>query len=160
MREAKIFSLAMAPEAGQYLVTLEEVDGTRLIPIWVGPAEGISIAAALQKQDFPRPLTHDLIINMLKELGAIVEKVVVTDLREDTFYANILISMQGKEYILDSRPSDSMAIAIRAQAKIFIDEQVFEKCPRIDKPISEKEVEEFKDQISDIKPEDFFKGQS
>jgi len=157
MKEAKIFSVIMVQEAGQYLVTLEEVSGTRLLPIWIGPAEGISIAAALQKQAFPRPLTHDLLNNILKELNAKVEKVVITDIKNDTFYANIMLKAGDNLYTIDSRPSDSIAIAIRADAPIFIEERVFDKCPKIDKPITDEEVEKFKKDLERLRPEDFFK---
>lgn len=157
MIKAKIFSLVMVPRAGQYLVTLEEQDGIRLLPIWIGPAEGMAIAAALQKQDFPRPLTHDLIINLLKELGAKIEKVVITELKNDTFYADIVLKVNGKLHRIDARPSDSIAISVRAQAPIFIENEVFEKCPKIDKPISEREIEKFKKDLANLRPEDFFK---
>ncbi|MFH1868035.1 MAG: bifunctional nuclease family protein [Candidatus Omnitrophota bacterium] len=157
MKKASIFSLIMVKEAGQYLVTLEEAVGMRLIPIWIGPAEGVSIAAALQKQSFPRPLTHDLFISMLKEMEVKIEKIIITDLKHDTFYANIVLRKNGKSYVIDSRPSDSIAIAVRAQAPIFIEEEVFNKCPEILKPITEKEVDRFKKVLENLRPEDFFK---
>lgn len=157
MKKAKIFSLVMVPRAGQYLVTLEELEGTRLIPIWIGPAEGMAIAAALQKQDFPRPLTHDLIANMLKELGVKVEKVIITELKNDTFYANIILKAKGKIHHIDARPSDSIAISVRAQAPILIEDKVFEKCPKIDKPITDQEAEKFKKDLANLRPEDFFR---
>lgn len=157
MKEAKIFSLIMVPRAGQYLVTLEEIKGTRLLPIWIGPTEGMAIAACLQKQDFPRPLTHDLIINILKELEAKVEKVIITDLKNDTFYANIILKVKDKIYHIDSRPSDSIAISVRTQTPVFIEERVFEKCPKIHKPITDQEVKKFKKDLANLKPEDFFK---
>lgn len=157
MKKANIFSLVMVPQTGQYLVTLEELEGTRLLPIWIGPAEGMAIAAALQKQDFPRPLTHDLLTNILKELEAKVEKVIITDLRDDTFYANIILKTKEKIYNIDSRPSDSIAIAVRTQAPIFIEDKVFEKCPKIHKPITDEEAKKFKKEIVNLRPEDFFK---
>ena len=157
MIEAKIFSLVIVPEAGQYLVTLEEKNGTRLLPIWIGPAEGMAIAAALHGQDFPRPLTHDLLTNILKELQVGIEKIVITDLKNDTFYANILLKVDSRAYTIDSRPSDSIAVAVRVSAPIFIEEKVFEKCPAIHKPITKEEVERFKKDIEHLRPEDFFK---
>lgn len=158
MKEAKIFSLAIAPEAGQYLLTLEEIDGSRLLPIWIGPAEGMAIAAALQKESFPRPLTHDLFANILKEFKAVIEKVVITELKDDTFYADIVLKADNKNYHIDARPSDSIAIALRAQAPIFIEEKVFNGCPEIHKPITDEEIRRFKDKLEHLKPEDFFKG--
>ena len=155
--KAKIFSLVMVPRAGQYLVTLEEIEGTRLLPIWIGPAEGMSIAAVLQGQHFPRPLTHDLLTNILKELKVTIDKVVITDLKNETFYANILLKINGKEHVIDSRPSDSIAIAIRAQAPIFVEDKVFDKCPKIQKPITNEEIAKFKKKLETLRPEDFFK---
>jgi bifunctional DNase/RNase len=157
MKKAKIFSLIAAPQAGQYLLTLEEVEGTRLIPIWVGAAEGMAIASALQREEFPRPLTHDLITNMLKDLKVKIDKVIITDLKNDTFYANILLSRNGEAYNIDCRPSDSLALAVRTDAPIFIDDKVFEKCPVIHKPITDQEAEKFKKDIENLRPEDFFK---
>jgi len=156
-KEAKIFSLAMISDSGQYLVTLEETSGTRLLPIWIGPAEGMAIAAALQNQSFPRPLTHDLIAGIINELGAKVEQVIITDLKDDTFFASLVLSLRGQVYNIDARPSDSIAIALRCNAGIFIDQQVFDKCPPIYKPITDNEVQMFKKQLEHLRPEDFFR---
>jgi len=157
MKQAKIFSLIMVAEIGQYLVTLEEVDGTRLIPIWVGPGEGMSIAAGLQHDSFPRPLTHDLIKNILAELKVEVERVVVTDLRDDTFYANICLVSGQDKFNIDARPSDSIALAVRSDLPIYIEERVFKKCPDIHKPITEQEADTFKESLKNLRPEDFFR---
>ena len=157
MKKAKIYSLIIVPEAGQYMVTLEEAEGTRLIPIWIGPSEGMAIAAALQKSAFPRPLTHDLICNMLTKIDAVVEKVVVTDLVDGTFFGEIVIKHEKKSCSIDARPSDSIAIALRMNAPVFVDEKVFKKCPVIEKPITEAEVRVFKERLKTLKPEDFFK---
>jgi bifunctional DNase/RNase len=157
VKEAKIFSLVMVPQTEQYLVTLEELNGIRLLPIWIGPAEGMAIASALQKQRFPRPMTHDLLVNLVKELGAKVDRVIITDLKENTFFANIMLKVNGKEYAIDSRPSDSIAIAVRVNAPIFVEDIVLEKCPEIKKPISKEEIEKFKKNLEGLRPEDFFK---
>jgi uncharacterized protein len=157
MKRVSIYALAVVPEAVQYMVTLEEEKGTRLIPIWIGPSEGMAISAALRKEFFPRPLTHDLIWNMLKALNSTVEKVVIKDLLNGTFLADIHISHSEKEYIIDSRPSDAIAIALRSQSPIFVDDKVFKKCPVIEKPITKDEIEAFKERLKTLKPEDFFK---
>ncbi|MFC1807614.1 bifunctional nuclease family protein [Candidatus Omnitrophota bacterium] len=156
MIKAKVFSLAMVPEAGQYLVTLEEINGTRLLPIWIGPSEGMAIAAVLGKHDFPRPLTHDLTVNMLKELKVTLDSVIVTELKNDAFYANIVLKQGKKKLCIDARPSDSIAIALRVDAPIFIEEEVLNKCPKIQKPITSSEVEKFKKGLEKLRPEDFF----
>jgi len=157
MKEAKIFSLVMLPMMGQFLITLEEVGGTRLVPIWIGAAEANAIAAHIGGHKFPRPMTHDLLVNTASELGATVNRIVVTDIKNDTYYAQIEMMHNGKPVKIDSRPSDAIAVAVRAKVPIFIDSPVFEKCPVIQKPISKEEVEGFKEKLKALKPEDFFK---
>jgi len=159
MRKAKIFSLILMPQVHQYVVILEELEGDRLLPIWIGLTEGNAIAFHLEKQKMPRPMTHDLLSNMFGKLNIKVEKVVINDLRESTYYATVHIKADAKSHSIDARPSDSMAIAVRANAPIFIDEKVFNKCPIIRKPISEEEAKAFRSRMKDLKPEDFLKEQ-
>ncbi len=156
-KEAKIFSLILIPMLGQYVVTLEELGGVRLVPIWIGVNEGNAIMLKLQNEKLPRPMTHDLLVNILGDAGLKVEKVIISDLRDDTYFAAIHIVKNGQKIEVDSRPSDAMAIAVRTNSPIYIDNKVFEKCPVIKKPITEEEVEEFKKNIQSLKPEDFFK---
>lgn len=157
MKRVNIYSLIIVPETIQYMVTLEEMPGTRLVPIWIGPAEGMAISAALRKEFFPRPLTHDLMWNILKAMEAAVDKIVVTDLINGTFLAEIYIKHAEKSYIIDARPSDAIALAIRSSAPIFAGDKVFEKCPVIEKPITEGEIVSFKERLKTLKPEDFFR---
>jgi len=156
MREAKIFSLILLPPDGQFLITLEEVNGTRLIPIWIGANEGSAIAMHLQNEAAPRPMTHDLMFNVLTNLGAKIEKVIVSDIKDGAYYAILELSINGKTYQIDARPSDSIALAVRASAPLFIDDKVFEKSPVIEKPISENELDDFKSKLENMRPEDFF----
>ncbi len=158
IKEAKIFSLILIPMLGQYVVTLEEIGGIRLVPIWIGVNEGNAIMLKLQNEQLPRPMSHDLLVNILKSTDIKVEKVVVTDLKDDTYYATISLTKNGQKFDIDSRPSDAMAIAVRTNTQIYIDDKVFQKCPVIKKPITEKEVEKFKSSIQTLKPEDFFRG--
>ncbi|MFA5069082.1 MAG: bifunctional nuclease family protein [Candidatus Omnitrophota bacterium] len=160
MKKADIYSLLIVPETAQYLLTLEEVTGTRLIPIWIGPAEGMAVSAALRKEYFPRPLTHDLISNMITVIGAALERVTITDLIDGTFYSKMTIRQGERGYTVDARPSDAIAIALRAGAPVYIDDKVFKKCPVINKPISTNEVEAFKKRLKTIRPEDFFREKS
>lgn len=157
MKKARVYSVILIPQLGQYLVTLEEVDGIRLIPIWVGHGEGMAISAKLNEQTFPRPMTHDLIIDLLNKLNVKVKKVTITDLKENTFYAALSLSVNRKILDIDSRPSDAIALAVRVNAPIFIEDVVFDKCPAIQKPITEEEIKGFRKQLEDLKPEDFFK---
>ena len=157
-KEAKIFSLVLIPLLGQYVLTLEEVGGQRLVPIWIGVNEGNAIGLKLQDEKLPRPMTHDLMNNMLKSLGAKVERVLISDLRDGTYFAVILLTAGSRRYEIDARPSDAMALAVRSETPIFVGEKVLKKCPVIMKPISEDEVEKFKQNLQNLKPEDFFKG--
>lgn len=157
MKKVRVYSVILIAQLGQYLVTLEEVDGIRLIPIWMGPAEGGAIAAHLNKQKFPRPITHDLMINIFKELGATIDKVTITDLKESTFYATMTLCVNSKKINIDSRPSDGIALAVRVNAPIFMDKIIFDKCPLIKKPITSSEVKNFKKELENLTPNDFFK---
>ena len=158
MKEARIVSVVSLFPLPQYVVVLEDVDKTRLVPIWIGLSEGNAIALELQGERFPRPLTHDLIVNLLALLNAAVEKVVVSDLKNNSYYAVMHVRVNGKTLPLDARPSDSLAVAVRVHCPIYIDEKVLQKCPVVEKPITKDEIERFKDELKNITPEEFFKS--
>jgi bifunctional DNase/RNase len=156
LREAKIFSLAQVVD--RCIVVVEEVGGPRLVPIWIGIFEGGAIAAELTGQEPPRPMTHDLVMSMIKAAHVTVERVVINDLRDNTYFAAIHVILSNNEkVVIDSRPSDALALAVRAHCPLFVAEVVFQKCPELLKPISEDEVKSFKEQLKNMKPEDFFK---
>lgn len=155
LKEAKIFSLAQVVD--RCIVVVEEVNGPRLVPIWIGIFEGGAIAAELTGQEPPRPMTHDLIANILENMSIKVEKVVITDLRDNTYFAAIHLRRDGDAVVVDSRPSDALALAVRARCPMYVSEQVFKKCPELLKPISENEVQKFKEDLKNMTPEDFFK---
>ncbi len=155
LKEAKIFSLAQVVD--RCIVVVEEVGGPRLVPIWIGIFEGGAIAAELTGQEPPRPMTHDLFKMMLKAAHATLDKIVITDLRENTYFAEIHIRTNGSTTVIDSRPSDALALAVRAKCPMYVSEAVFQKCPELLKPISEDEVKSFKEELKNMKPEDFFK---
>ena len=155
LKATKLYSLAQV--GGQCVMVLEEVDGPRLLPVWIGLYEGGAIGMAIQKQKFPRPLTHDLFWSVIETLGGRVAKVVITDLKDSTFFAEIHIQKEGKTIVIDARPSDSIALAVRADCPILVDDKVFEACPEMLKPISEHEVNEFKRKLETMTPEDFFR---
>jgi bifunctional DNase/RNase len=106
---------------------LKEKDADRYLPIWIGPAEADAIAVRLQEVQVARPLTHDLLRSVITELGGTVEYVLVNDLSNDTFFARIMLQVDGRSMPIDSRPSDAIALAVRAQVPIFADESVLEK---------------------------------
>ncbi len=122
--EMKIRGLMMDPVTNNPIVVLKDVNGTAILPIWVGIYEANAIALEIEKVATPRPMTHDLIRNLLFGLEAGVKKVVVSDLKEDTFYAVIWLERNGQLISVDSRPSDALAIALRLDCPIFVDETV------------------------------------
>ena len=154
-REVRIYSLATT--VNECIIFLEELEGSRLLPIWIGIAEGQAIAIRFSGIVLPRPLTHDLLLSGIKQLGYDVKKVVVSDIKENTFYARIHVSDGKKNVQLDSRPSDAIAVAVRAGCPILVDESVFARCQTLNKPISEDEVSKFKEELKSLKPEDIFK---
>jgi len=155
MKAARIYSLFLLPPLGQYIVVLEEIEGTRLVPIWIGANEGNAIAIKLNNEIMPRPMTHDLIAAIFKSTNIEIEKIVISDLKNSTYYAELHLKTSQNVFVIDARPSDSLALAVRTNAPIFIKQEVFDKCPRIDKPITKKEIELFKEKIKNLKPEDF-----
>lgn len=154
-REARIYSLAQV--GGQCVLVLEETEGPRLLPIWIGLYEGGSIGMALAGQSFPRPLTHDLFLKMLETVKGEVKKILITSLKDSTFYAEIHFEQAGKAYVMDARPSDSIALAVRQKCPILVADEVFETCPELLKPISDEEVQDFKKKLDTMTPEDFFR---
>lgn len=156
MVKVRVYSIATSgPEC---VLILEEVDGPRLLPIWIGIAEGQAIALKFTNVVLPRPMTHDLMMNSLQSLGCKLEKVVINDLKGQTFYAQIHLHADSKAYVVDSRPSDAIALAVRSDSPMFVEDKVLEKCHTMNKPISEDEVKKFKDELKHIKPEDIVKG--
>ena len=157
IREAHISSLVSLFPLPQYVVVLEDKEKTRLVPIWIGVSEGNAIALEMNGEKFPRPLTHDLMINILTSLGAKIEKVVVNDIKDNSYFAQISIKLNGKAFEIDARPSDSLAMAVRVKCPIYIDDKVLAKCPLIEKPISQDDIEKFRDDLKRMTPEEFFR---
>jgi bifunctional DNase/RNase len=154
-KEVRICSLATT--VNECIIMLEETTGSRVLPIWIGIAEGQAIAIRFSGIVLPRPLTHDLLLAAIQQLGFSVKKVVVSDIKENTFYARVHVSDGKRVETLDSRPSDAIAIAVRAGCPIFVDESVFSRCQTLTKPITEDEVEKFKEDLKNLRPEDIFK---
>jgi len=127
MFEVFIDSVRVSLVNQQRVVILKEKATDRYLPIWIGPAEADAIAVKLQDVTVPRPLTHDLLGSVISKLGGSIEKIVVSDLSNDTFYAKIVLSANGGQQEVDCRPSDALAIAVRAQVPIFVEERVMEK---------------------------------
>jgi bifunctional DNase/RNase len=141
------------------VVILREVAGQRrVLPIFIGVPEAQAIALTMQNIETPRPMTHDLMKNLLDEVGAQVERITVTELREGTFFAEIILSAQGEVRTVSSRPSDAIALAIRIGSPIFAEDDVLEEAGRVEQPDEEEAeqvVEQFRDFIDHVNPEDF-----
>ncbi len=141
--EMKVSGIALDPFTNSPIVILKDSTGEKVLPIWVGFMEASSIAMELEKTPRVRPLTHDLMKDILENLKFSVSKVEVTDLINDTFYAKIHLKRENELYILDSRPSDAIAIALRTGSSIWVKDEVFEKSKKI-------EIDESKDKWSDL----------
>jgi len=127
MIEVKIAGIQVSLTSPHRVVLLKEVGAERYLPIWIGPYEAEAINIKLQNIEVGRPLTHDLLKNVIETLGGVVERVIVTELREDTFYARIIVSLDGRTVDIDSRPSDAMALAVRVGAPIYVAEEVMDE---------------------------------
>ena len=127
MVEMVIDSIRVSLMNYQRVVILKEKTSDRYLPIWIGPNEADAIAVKLQGASIPRPLTHDLLSSVIATLGARIESITVTDLKNDTFYATIALVVDGKQIDVDSRPSDALALSVRAEAPIFVDDSVLDK---------------------------------
>jgi uncharacterized protein len=142
----------------QPIVLLKTADGNRYLPIWIGQPEAAAILMKLQGAATPRPMTHDLVTDMLEQLDAQVVRITVTELRDNTFYASITVVMNGSEIEVDSRPSDAIALAVRAEAPIFAADRVIEESA-IEfegEEVNEEEiVSDFKKFLDNVSPEEF-----
>jgi len=139
--EMKIRGLMMDPVTNMPVVILKDVGGDQVLPIWVGIYEANAIALEIEKVSTPRPMTHDLLKNLLIGLEAEVRKVVVNDLRDDTFFAVIWLEREGQTISIDSRPSDALALALRVDCPIFVEDQVL-KTSRLASALSDKVASE------------------
>jgi bifunctional DNase/RNase len=141
-------------------IVILKVDENRYLPIWIGQPEARSILMKLQNQEFSRPLTHDLTVNLVAELGGSLERITVTELRDSTFFATLRVEIEGRTVEVDSRPSDAIAIAVRAGAPIFAADTVIEEAAVVfeeamEEAPEEEVVDKFKDWMNRITPEDF-----
>ncbi len=160
MVEMTIESIRVSLMNYQRVVILKEKNADRYLPIWIGPAEADAIAVRLQEVSVARPLTHDLLRSVIDSLGAVVEYVLVNDLANDTFYARIMLQVDGRILEIDSRPSDAIALAVRAQVPIYAEESVLEKAGvRLDEEGSPLETvgPEAHEETTEVSPEELEK---
>jgi uncharacterized protein len=152
--EMKIRGLMMDPMTNMPIVVLKDTDGETVLPIWVGIYEANAIALEIEKVTTPRPMTHDLIKNLLTGLDARVHKVVVTELRDDTFFAVIWMEREGRIISVDSRPSDALALALRLDCPIYVDDEVL-KSSKLAAAVSDRVTnEELRKWLENLNDED------
>ncbi len=167
MVEVQVLSLAIDDKNQYPVVILQTLDGNRRLPIWIGPPEASAIAMEIAGKKFQRPLTHDLLITVLKGLQAKVRRVEISDLRENTFFAKITIEAAGQILSIDARPSDSIALALKAKAKIYAAEELLsdeldrliqaEGPAKAPEPTDEQRAEDLRRFIENLNPKDFGK---
>lgn len=152
--EMKIRGLMMDPVTNMPIVVLKDVQGNSVLPIWVGVYEANAIALEIEKVQTPRPMTHDLLRNVFLGLEVRVDKIVVSDLKDDTFYAVIWVERGGQLMMIDSRPSDALALALRMDCPIFVDEQVL-KNSKVTGALAEKTTsDQLRNYLENLSDED------
>lgn len=163
MIEVKVSGLIVDDNSKSPVVILQEVDGERYLPIWIGSFEAQAIANEIQGKKFPRPLTHDLLNSMITSLKATVSRILIGDLKEKTFFASIILKRDEEVISLDARPSDSIALAVRSGAPIFVAERILEGEGGVRpagleaEPSEEERAEELRRRLEGLNPEDFGK---
>jgi Uncharacterized conserved protein len=160
--EMKVSGLTIDPITNTPIVILKNMQENKAIPIWIGLFEASAIATEMEKIAFSRPMTHDLFNECLKTLDVTVNKIVIADIRNNTFFANIYLSKEGQNFTIDARPSDAIALALRAHAPIFVDETVIEKSRSVDFGIKISDLDKMKEDkikefLENLSAEDFGK---
>ena len=165
----RVNGLILEHKTQQNIVILREAEGQRILPIWIGPGEAQAIRRILSEETFPRPLTHDLLVITLEGLKAKIARVVIADLRENTFFASVIVEHESQVLSVDARPSDSIALALRAKAPIFVNEKLLQPAPAeeaapeeggVSRPLTDEEkAEQLRRYLEKLNPEDFGKFQ-
>jgi uncharacterized protein len=155
MIELNLIGVRVELPTNQPIVLLKEKTGERFLPIWIGAMEATAIAFALQGIVTARPMTHDLLKNLLEEVAVHVDAIEITELKEGTFYATIKLSLNGSRFEVSSRPSDAIALAVRANVPIFAHEDVLTEASIVIRDDEEQEVEKFREFLDQVSPEDF-----
>jgi uncharacterized protein len=155
MIEMNLVGVRVELPTNQPIVLLREKEGERFLPIWIGAMEATAIAFALQGIVTARPMTHDLMKNLLEELGVHIDRIVITELRDGTFYAVIQMQQNGSSFEVSSRPSDAIALAVRVNVPVFANEEVLTEASIVIRDDEEQEVEKFREFLEQVNPEDF-----
>jgi len=155
--EMTIKGLMVDPITNMPIVILRDEDGQRVLPIWVGVFEANAIALQIENIETPRPMTHDLLRNVIADLKADVDRITLCDLKENTFYALIHLSLGGEAVAIDARPSDAIALALRVRAPIFVEETVIDGAKELDFSPGKADSEQLAKWLEDLAPEEFGK---
>jgi uncharacterized protein len=156
MRQMKVDKLGIDLLTHDPVVILKDMDGSHYLPILIGPFEATAIALALEGASVPRPLSHDLMRNILESLETALEQVIIHDIKDSTFYAKLILRCDGELQEIDARPSDGIALALRMKAPIYVtDKIVLEESTPDKKPVDDSEMSRFKKFLDDLKPSDF-----
>ncbi len=155
--EMTIKGLMVDPITNMPIIILRDKDGQRVLPIWVGVFEANAIALQIENVTTPRPMTHDLLRNVIQDLRAHIEKIVVSDLKENTFYALIYLRVNGDTLAVDARPSDAIALALRARAPIFVEERVIDHAKNVDFAPEKGDTERLQKWLESLDPDEMGK---
>ena len=155
--EMTIKGLMVDPITNMPIIILRDKDGQRVLPIWVGVFEANAIALQIENVTTPRPMTHDLLKNVIADLRARIDKIVVSDLKENTFFALIYLSVGGEVVAIDARPSDAIALALRARAPIFVEEKVIDHAKTVDLAPEKGDAERLQKWLESLDPDDMGK---
>ncbi len=151
--EMTIKGLMVDPITNMPIIILRDSDGQRVLPIWVGIFEANAIALQIENVSTPRPMTHDLLKNVIQDLKADIQKIVVSDLKENTFYALIYLSVNGEAVAIDARPSDAIALALRARAPIFVEDRVIDHAKTADLTPDKGDTERLQKWLEGLDPD-------
>lgn len=152
--EMSIRGLMIDPITNMPIVILKDADEQQTLPIWVGPVEANAIAIQMENISTPRPMTHDLLLRVGAALGAILERVVVADLSENTFYAQLIYARGSETVVVDARPSDALALALRARARVFVSTQVLDRAQSLDTSADQANQERLQRWLESLDPDD------
>ena len=155
--EMTIKGLMVDPITNMPIIILRDKDGQRVLPIWVGVFEANAIALQIENVTTPRPMTHDLLKNVISDLRGRIEKIVVSDLKDNTFFALIYLNVNGEAMAIDARPSDAIALALRARAPIFVEEKVIDHAKTVDMTPDKEETERLQKWLESLDPDDMGK---
>lgn len=155
--EMTIKGLMVDPVTNMPIIILRDREGQKVLPIWVGIFEANAIALQIENIATPRPMTHDLLRNVISDLNASVEKIVVSDLKDNTFFALVYLRADGRTIAVDARPSDAIALALRARAPIFVEESVIDSAKTVDFTTEKSDAERLKNWLESLDPEELGK---